>query len=696
MNSITNQNHITNTNTNPITNTNILGSIIGIIIFLITLFLSFYYIFKTPSKKVNYTNRASNTGFAILFVVLIGIFIGGLFFGMFKGKYSELLTVGFLSQFTNVGYVVLYTIFLIIFFRIINSDIENRPNNNWAKYVDYITPISILVTALLFYKGFSSDFSSQYNITYERIKMMILLFCFIAVVITYNSIAPGNFINDYYGSSLVITILLGIFGFLYLLVLLTVPDTSALLSSEAPTNFLNYFSKYSSLGTAGLIVFIIVSTIGITMNKQKLIDNKLHTGVIISVLITCILWGTFILYSKSPFASFFDDSQAKTTMGPYNKAILAVFGIAVSGCLIAWLVINIQSLLDKSKDAKTITSFILNLLLVLVILTIIYKTIYTELPYGNSTKNSFFDLLISVIFFIPCIFSNIYDFIMNTFIKDYNSATTGTFTLIIVMILLFLSIYILPTFEDTVILQGGKLLIDEPINTRHETELATYNTLKVNLKDTFKNKITNYFKDNTNNYLNYSLDISKFDYRYALSFWVFLDSMPPSTNESYDKYTSILSYGGKPDILFNPSLNTILVTMKMKSVDANKFNILDIKETNYDDNYLIDNQSIVIVSKMENILLQKWNQFIINCDGGIIDIFYNNELVKSAIDIVPYMNMDNLTVGQERGIYGGVCNVVYYNEPLTITQMYYSYNTVKSSDPPITNKSNKTITKYLD
>jgi hypothetical protein len=694
MNSITNQNPITNQNL--ITNTNILGSIIGIIIFLITLFLSFYYIFKTPSKKVNYTSRASNTGFAILFVVLIGIFIGGLFFGMFKGKYSELLNVGFLSQFTNVGYVVLYTIFLIIFFRIINSDIENRPNNNWAKYVDYITPISILVTALLFYKGFSSDFTSQYNITYERIKMMILLFCFIAVVITYNSIAPGNFITDYYGSSLVITILLGIFGFLYLLVLLTVPDTSALLSSEAPTNFLNYFSKYSSLATAGLIVFIIVSTIGITMNKQKLIDNKLHTGVIISVLLTCILWGTFILYSKSPFASFFDDSQAKTTMGPYNKAILAVFGIAVSGCLIAWLAINIQSLLDKSTDAKTITSFILNLLLVLVILTIIYKTIYTELPYGNSTKNSFFDLLISVIFFIPCIFSNIYDFIMNTFIKDYNSATTGTFTLIIVMILLFLSIYILPTFEDTVILQGGKLLIDEPINTRHETELATYNTLKINLKDTFKNKITNYFKDNTNNYLNYSLDISKFDYRYALSFWVFLDSMPPSTNESYDKYTSILSYGGKPDILFNPSLNTILVTMKMKSVDANKFNILDIKETNYDDNYLIDNQSIVIVSKMENILLQKWNQFIINCDGGIIDIFYNNELVKSAIDIVPYMTMDNLTVGQERGIYGGVCNVVYYNEPLTITQMYYSYNTVKSSDPPITNKSNKTITKYLN
>ena len=55
---------------------------------------------------------------------------------------------------------------------------------------------------------------------------------------------------------------------------------------------------------------------------------------------------------------------------------------------------------------------------------------------------------------------------------------------------------------------------------------------------------------------------------------------------------------------------------------------MDIKETNYTDTYLINNQSIVIVHKMDNVLLQKWNQFIINCDGGAIDIFYNNQLIK--------------------------------------------------------------------
>jgi hypothetical protein len=650
-----------------------------ILLVLVGLITTMYLIFnKSSSTKINYTNRASNSGFAILFVILLCLFIGYLFFGMFKGKYSELMNIEFISQFSSVISVILYTIFIIVFFRIIKSDIEFRPDN-WSKYVDYITPISILVSAAVFYNGLRSDFGSQYNITYERIKVMILYFCFLALIITYNSIAPGNFINNYFGSSLLITILLGIFGFLYLLVLLTVPDTATASSADAPVNFLSYFSKYSSFSMALFIIFIVLVTVGIKSNEKFLTENKLYTSVIITVLITSILWVGLTLWSKSPFQQFFNDSQAKTTMTPINKAFLALFGIAVSGCIIAWLVINIQSILDNSKDGKTITSFILNTLLVLIVLTLIYKTIYTELPYGNARKDAFFDLIISIIFYIPCIFSNIYDLIMNTIVPDYNSATTGTFTLIILMIILLVAIFLLPAFQDKIILQGGKLLIDKPVNTHEKTTLGNFNDLNNTLSNSNLNNTT------------------QFDYNYAMSFWVLLDAMPPSTNESYDKYTSILSYGGKPDILFNPSLNTILVTMKMRDIDKSKFDILDIKETNYDEStYLINNQSIVIVHKMENILLQKWNQFIINCDGGVIDVFYNNELVKSEINIVPYMTIDNLSVGQERGIYGGVCNVVYYTKPLNITQMYYSYNSVKSSNPPITNKSNKTITKYLN
>jgi hypothetical protein len=214
--------------------------------------------------------------------------------------------------------------------------------------------------------------------------------------------------------------------------------------------------------------------------------------------------------------------------------------------------------------------------------------------------------------------------------------------------------------------------------------------------------------ENTQNELNSNLNngnvniTAVYDYRYAISSWIFLDAMPPSTNKSYQKYTSILSYGGKPDILYNPSENIILITMRMKlGSDTGKYDILNKSETNYGDDYFIDYNdanksalSIVIVHKMENVLLQKWNQFVINCDGGTIDVFCNNELVKSQINMVPYMSSDNLTVGQNGGVYGGICNVVYFNEPLTSNKMYYSYNTSKSSNPPIVNDSNISLSFF--
>ena len=105
--------------------------ILLIFLVLVGLITTMYLVFnKSETVKINFTNRASNTGFAILFVILLCIFIGYLFFGMFEGKYSELMNIEFISQFSSVIYVIIYTIFIIVFFRIINSDIEFRPDKS--------------------------------------------------------------------------------------------------------------------------------------------------------------------------------------------------------------------------------------------------------------------------------------------------------------------------------------------------------------------------------------------------------------------------------------------------------------------------------------------------------------------------------------------------------------------------------------
>ena len=90
-------------------------------------------------------------------------------------------------------------------------------------------------------------------------------------------------------------------------------------------------------------------------------------------------------------------------------------------------------------------------------------------------------------------------------------------------------------------------------------------------------------------------------------------------------------------------------------------------------------------------VLQNWNKLIINYNGGTLDIFLNGELVKSSIEVVPYYTFENLTIGENNGIKGGICNVVYFRHALTSQNIYYIYNTVKDITPPILNDSNQTI-----
>ena len=161
-------------------------------------------------------------------------------------------------------------------------------------------------------------------------------------------------------------------------------------------------------------------------------------------------------------------------------------------------------------------------------------------------------------------------------------------------------------------------------------------------------------------------DTSDPKYQYAISLWVFIESSPPNMNTQYQKYASILNYGDKPNILYKAETNTLMITMKQKSTNP----LLD-----FDDN---ENR---IIYTNHNFLLQKWNNIIINYNGGTLDVFLNGELVNSSVEVIPYINLDSLTVGTENGIKGGICNVVYYKKNLTMNNIYKIYHSMKNKRP---------------
>ena len=80
--------------------------------------------------------------------------------------------------------------------------------------------------------------------------------------------------------------------------------------------------------------------------------------------------------------------------------------------------------------------------------------------------------------------------------------------------------------------------------------------------------------------------------------------------------------------------------------------------------------------------MQKWNNIVINYDGGTLDLYINNVLVASEGGVIPYLSQDKITMGQNNGLSGGLCNVVYFPEVLSRTKMSLFYETLKNFSPP--------------
>jgi hypothetical protein len=488
--------------------TNILS---GVVIMLAILLFSILFKIPNPfnNNLGNTDSTIQNEVTAILFIVISILCICFALVPSFK-EIKNLF-----SQISGVTYTIIYTIFLISFFSFVPKDILNN-------YAYIITPLSILFAVIVFYMSYAKNLVENFNFTYERVKIMILFFCLIALFCTYYSVDPGGYISKYFGFSLLITILLTVFAFIYLLIILTLPSTIKQPEVGATSsNFFENFTGTSVMGSIMFIIFIIIVAIGMTIYKPDcgssescpsgvLGDKKIAPLVIILVLFISILWS--IILGSVQFPEIFNNKAITDKLSFFKRSLLALFGITISGLVIFWIVYNIQHYTGSSSN---ITGLVLNSLLVAVVLGLIYKTIFVQLPSGNSNKNGFFSLLSNLIFYIPCLIGDIFNGIGSLIAGQYGATNAGSLLMLIFTILLIVAYFKLPDLLNKLFIQGGKQLVNEPVSTTSQYSLGTYQEL--NGSDTY-------------------------DYQYSISFWFYLDADPPSTNPSYNKYTSLLNF----------------------------------------------------------------------------------------------------------------------------------------------------------
>lgn len=546
------------------------------------------------------------------------------------------------EQIGSVIYVILYVIVLILLLFATSDETLN-------KYAYIITPVTLLLGAFIFYTSSAENYIEKFDVNYERIKMMIIFFCFITSFALLYNVDPGGYIAKYLGFSILLTIIISVFVFLYLMIILTLPDKSTISSKQ--TNFLDNFTSFSAYGSIAFVLFIMVMGVLFYTHQGDLFQSKTKFGAsAILLLLICILWG--ILLIANLFTDSVDKTAANKTVSLFKRSLLLLFGIVIFGLIIFWFIYNIQHLSSNSS----IISFTLNLVLLFIVLGFIYKTIFVKLPRGNEKKNAFFASLVSILISIPRYFTGAAEKVSHSIPSEQQSTPTSAIIAFVVAVLLLVVYFKGPSLFNVLNIQGGKQLVNQPVYTNAQYSLGTYADLN-------------------------GSDAP--DYQYAISCWVFLDATAPNMNASYSTYTSVLNFGEKPNILYNGKTHTLMVTMQQTGLN----DITQNKLIDFDEN---GNR---ILYKNENMLLQKWNHIIINYSGGILDIFLNGELVKSDVGVVPYYSLDNLTIGSDDGIQGGICNVVYFNKSLTSANVYYLYHMVKNKSPPVLNDSNETILK---
>jgi len=599
-------------------------------------------------------------------------------------QYKDFLN--FLGKLKFVLLLAGYIIGLIILYQTVPKGIVNA-------YSFLFFPITMLIGIFLFYLAMEKGTLYGLDLNYERIKYALVYFCLLVFILLFYTVDPGGYLKTYFGPSLIVTILLAIFGFLYLITLMTLPSIKQ--DTATTGGFFKGLTKMSLFSGIAFIIFLIVIVSGILAYPDGFTNGTGLAGtdktnkvslIVILLIVIFIAWILFFgiqSFSRIPFR----DSNGDINLSLSNitnisrQVFMLLFGLIFSGLLIGWLVMGVEGLSSKSG----IVSFILNALIVVTILGLVFKLITGGTYYK---KSPFFRLIVNTLLYIPCILVGVIDTIMsflgfgasagksgigglwsglsNTIESTKNTPTTYYVLLVFIILLYVIYFFLGQQIQTNVAKQGGTILVNNPVYTNSENTIGTYDNL--NGTDS---------------------DENKYDYNYAISFWVYIDAVSPNVSSSLDKYTSLLNYGDKPNVLYNASENTLMITLLNTGEPAigSASRLKNPQE--------LDASGNIIVYKMEKVLLQKWNNIIINYNGGTMDIFYNGKLVKSVNEAVPQMSKDTLTIGADKGISGGICNVTYFNSSINASQIYYLYNTVKNKNPPVASSAKESIAKNV-
>jgi hypothetical protein len=646
-----------------------------VVIILTTIMLSLT--FTNTTKIINDKSVPSPTGIRVLEsigIILVAMTLVVIVLLLYIPSLKSVLQL--LDKLRGVIFIFIFLVGVIIFYR-------NVSETAITNYRFIIAPIIALISIKLFYNAMTPSTEEEYtpNLQIEKMRVSLVYVTFVIFSIIMYSVDFGGFIREYFGPTFTATLVLLIMGMIYLLTLLSYPIMKVGTEEGSGKGMLAGMT-WTGIGHGiFMILTILITCIGVFVNMSDFTDddgvlsfkNTRATQLFGVTVTTLVIWVLFF-----SVRSYQDVQHTLGTVGrmrtdkvksAVNIIVLLLGGIGFISTLVYWI-ISISHNFTKTHDT---VGLIMNLLVIFVIMIMMFKYLANTTHFQ---KSPYFRLAVNSLFYIPCLAYDTIRSIMGVLGIEVpslqtvsNNVVTGAkgvagkvstvekpagkdMMMLTTIIAVYLAYFIvIPYSLNKVAKQGGNIIQQEPISLSSVKTLGTYDKL-------------NGISDNTN--VSVLGQSGVFNYTYAISFWVFLESSSTS-----DNYYTVLNFNEFPHIMWNPKKATMIFTTKDNTVET---------DTKSKDDITKNGNRILLT--LESLGMQKWNNIVINYVNGTLDIFVNGNLIQSSNDVVPEISYGSLTTGSPE-LRGKICNVVYFNYSLEMKNIHYLYNLVKDTNPPI-------------
>ena len=375
-------------------------------------------------------------------------------------------------------------------------------------------------------------------------------------------------------------------------------------------------------------MFIFVVLISVVIYYANTDPSALTDGAykyVLVIFIPFLLLMAYNLSTKSPEYAF---------IGLFTLCIITLIGVYL------WTSTNKKSLNIIAFFAK----YLLIPFIVLIGFAIFYKIIFQYI--NNLSGISGF--IAELIFFIPCMLIDLLEYIK----YQFNITPNTVYILFILEILLILLYIYLPKIVSTAIKTKSTVLLQNPTYLSSEKLIATS---KVGLIEN-KNSL-----DQITNTMNYRTN-------YSISFWTIINTHSNANISNVNK-NNIFKYG-HVDSANNHNYKPYVSYVIDKTGDNYIFQFSDTDDSIY----------------KISLPTQKWHNFVFNYNNSRVDLFINGKLEKTLEfnnNLPIYSSSDEIIVGNENGLDGAICNVQYFNVPLTNTDIANLYNLYMMKNPPV-------------